>query len=133
MGRGKILVICQSGGEFVTDKDGSMSYSGGEAHALDIDSETSLDDLKSEISSMFNLDADAFSIKYFLPRNRRTPITISNDKDLHRMVDYHAESDTTDMYILKKVENRYSVVSRLGSIYCKYFLNRREVNGKIIL
>ncbi|WOL01873.1 hypothetical protein Cni_G10592 [Canna indica] len=113
----QIVAICQSGGEFVRNNDGSMSYSGGEAHAIDIDSEMSLNDLKSEISSMFNLDVDTFSIKYFLPRNKRTPITVSNDKDLRRMVQFHAKSDTTDIYILQNVENRIirSVVADSGT------------------
>ncbi|KAG1338944.1 hypothetical protein COCNU_04G012500 [Cocos nucifera] len=117
MARRKILAICQSGGEFVTHSDGSMSYSGGEAHAIDIDHEMMLHDLKSEISGMFNCDADSFSIKYFLPNNKRTLITVSNDKDLKRMVDFHADSDTTDVYVLKKVENRIirSVVADSGT------------------
>lgn len=117
MARGKILAICQSGGEFVTNSDGSMSYSGGEAHAIDIDREMTLHDLKSEISVMFNCDVDSFSIKYFLPNNRRTLITVSNDKDLNRMVDFHVDSETTDIYVLKKVENRIirSVVADSGT------------------
>ncbi|CAL9178687.1 unnamed protein product [Musa hybrid cultivar] len=118
MGRGKILAICQSGGGFVTNNDGTLSYSGGEAHAIDVDSEMSLYDLKSEISSMFNINAELFSIKYFLPRNKRTLITISNDKDLRRMVNFNANSDTTDIYILKKAENRIirSVVADSGML-----------------
>ncbi|XP_072963307.1 uncharacterized protein [Typha angustifolia] len=117
MASGKILAICQSGGEFVTNNDGSMSYSGGEAHAIDIDRDMLLHDLKSEISSMFNCNIDAFSIKYFLPSNRRVLITVSNDKDLQRMVDFHAGSDTTDVFILKKIENRIirSVVADSGT------------------
>ncbi|XP_009392733.2 uncharacterized protein LOC103978611 isoform X1 [Musa acuminata AAA Group] len=117
MARGKILAICQSGGEFITNSDGSMSYSGGEAHAIDINCEMSLSDLRSEISAMFNFNADTFSIKYFLPRNKRTLITISNDKDLQRMVDFHADSDTTDIFVTKKVESRIirSVVADSGT------------------
>ncbi|WOL00644.1 hypothetical protein Cni_G09357 [Canna indica] len=106
MSSGKILAICQSDGEFVTDPDGSMSYCGGEAHAIDIDSEMTFNDLATELSTMFNCNADAFSIKYFLPRNKRTLITISNDKDLRRMVNFHTGSDTTDIYVLKKAESR---------------------------
>lgn len=101
-----ILAICQAGGEFITNSDGSMSYSGGEAHAIDIERDMPLDDLKSEISSMFSCNVDNLSIKYFLPNNKRTLITVSNDKDLRRMVDFHAGSDTTDIFIMKKVENR---------------------------
>lgn len=107
MARGKVLAICQSGGEFVIGRDGSMSYSGGEAHAVEVTSDMKLNDFKAEISCMFNCRADTFIIKYFLPSNRKTLITISNDKDLQRMVDFSASSNTTDVYILKKVEHRY--------------------------
>ncbi|KAG6506536.1 uncharacterized protein LOC121980428 [Zingiber officinale] len=102
----KILTVCQYGGHFVRNNDGSMSYSGGDAHAIDIDSKMSLEDLKSEIASMFSFSDEPFSIKYFLPRNKRTPITISNDKDLMRMISYHANSDTTDIYVTKISESR---------------------------
>lgn len=117
----KILTVCQSGGEFVRNTDGSMSYSGGEAHAIDIESEMSLEDLKSEIASMFNFNDEPFSIKYFLPRNKRTPITISNDKDLKRMIAYHANSDTTDIYVTKISESRYFIFSMCTGFYCKCF------------
>jgi hypothetical protein len=49
--------------------------------------------------------------KYFLPRNNRTLISISNDKDLRRMVEFHAESETTYIYVIKKVDNRYLSLS----------------------
>ncbi|RWR93317.1 hypothetical protein CKAN_02256200 [Cinnamomum micranthum f. kanehirae] len=42
----------------------------------------------------------SFIIKYFLPNNKRTLITISNDKGLQRMVDFHEDSDNIDVYIL---------------------------------
>ncbi|KAJ0969630.1 hypothetical protein J5N97_022507 [Dioscorea zingiberensis] len=108
MVRGKVLAVCQSGGEFVTGRDGSMSYSGGEAHAIEVTGDMKISDFKAEISSMFNCRGDTFTIKYFLPNNKRTLITISNDKDLQRMVDFSAGSNTTDVYVLKKVEHRTS-------------------------
>ncbi|KAJ3679081.1 hypothetical protein LUZ60_017092 [Juncus effusus] len=103
---GKILAICQMGGEFVQNKDGTLTYAGGEAHAVDIEQDMTLDDLRNEIAGMFSCSMEANSIKYFLPNNKKTPITVSNDKDLKRMVDFHANSDTTDLFIVKKVENR---------------------------
>lgn len=106
MAGGKVLAVCQSGGEFVKNRDGNMSYSGGEAHAIDIDRDMTLSDLKAEISSMFKCRTRNFSIKYFLPNNKRTPITVSSDKDLQRMVDFHGDSLTTDIYILKNGEDR---------------------------
>jgi hypothetical protein len=38
-------------------------------------------------------------------------ISISNDKDLRRMVEFHAESETTYIYVIKKVDNRYLSLS----------------------
>ncbi|XP_022749618.1 uncharacterized protein LOC111299020 isoform X2 [Durio zibethinus] len=53
MVRGKLILICQSGGEFVTKDDGSLSYAGGEAHALDISPETVFDDLKYKLAETY--------------------------------------------------------------------------------
>ena len=115
MTTGKILAICQMSGEFISNSDGSMSYAGGDAHAIDIERDMTFLDLLSEISDVFNCNGSIYTIKYFLPGNRRTLITISNDKDLRRMVDFHADSVTTDVYLLRKSEttptpipNRYS-------------------------
>ncbi|THU58881.1 hypothetical protein C4D60_Mb03t19150 [Musa balbisiana] len=52
----------------------------------------------------------ASAASYFLPRNKQTLITISNDKDLQRMVDFHADSDTTDIFVTKKVESRQTIM-----------------------
>lgn len=108
-GRG-IVAICQYGGEFVTNSDGSLSYSGGEAHALEVGHDMLFDDFKSELTSMFNVDVSGMSIKYFLPSNKRTLITISSDKDLQRMVDFTANALTSEVYIINKVDNRYFVL-----------------------
>ncbi|KAF5464883.1 hypothetical protein F2P56_014926 [Juglans regia] len=96
----KIIAICQSGGEFVTNKDGSLSYSGGEAFAIDIDQHTQLNDFKSEIAEMFDFSVDNMIIKYFLPGNKKTLITISKDKDLQRMVNFLGDSVTVDVFIM---------------------------------
>lgn len=98
----KIIAICQSGGEFVTNVDGSLSYNGGDAYAIDIDQQTLLSDFKSEVAELFNCSADIMSIKYFLPGNRRTLITISKDKDLQRMVNFLGDSSTVDVFLLLK-------------------------------
>ncbi|KAJ6839532.1 uncharacterized protein M6B38_315415 [Iris pallida] len=107
MTRRKILAICQLGGKFMANSDGSTSYLGGEAHVIEIEHDTTLSDLWSEISDIFNCNASSYSIKYFLPGNRKTLITISNDKDLKRMVEYSGDADivTTYVYLLKKTEN----------------------------
>ncbi|KDP30225.1 hypothetical protein JCGZ_17007 [Jatropha curcas] len=100
MPRRKLILICQSGGEFVTGDDGCLSYSGGEAHALDINPETMFDDLKLKLAEMCNIEYKSLSVKYFLPGNRRTLITLANDKDLKRMYDFHGESITADIFIV---------------------------------
>ncbi|CAJ2650107.1 hypothetical protein L195_g021541 [Trifolium pratense] len=96
----KVIAICQSGGEFVTNKDGSMSYNGGDAYAIDIDQETSLTDFKSEIAEMFNCNVTTMSIKYFLPGNKKTLITVSKDKDLQRMVSFLGDASTVDVFVI---------------------------------
>ncbi|XP_044431234.1 uncharacterized protein [Triticum aestivum] len=106
MGTGQIVAVLQIGGEFTTDADGLMSYSGGEAHAMLIKSDWTFSAFKHEISSTLNnLKVDQFLFKYFLPKNNRTLISISNDKDLRRMVEFHAESETTYVYVIQKVDN----------------------------
>ncbi|KAJ1425556.1 Zinc finger, PMZ-type [Sesbania bispinosa] len=95
----KVIAICQSGGKFDTAKDGTLLYKGGDAHAIDIDNQMKFNDFKVEIAEMFNINADGMSIKYFLPGNRKTLITISNDKDLQRMIKFHRDSSTVDIYI----------------------------------
>lgn len=98
----KIIAICQSGGEFVTNKDGTLSYTGGEAFAIDIDQQTQLNDFKSEIAEMFDFSVDTMIIKYLLPGNKKTLITISKDKDLHRMVNFLGDSVTVDVFIMSE-------------------------------
>ncbi|XP_028779486.1 uncharacterized protein LOC114735880 isoform X2 [Neltuma alba] len=99
MAEKKIIAICQSGGEFETEKDGSLSYRGGDAHAIDVDDQTKFSEFKEEVAEMFNFSANSMSIKYFLPGNNKTLITISNDKDLNRMVKFHGESSSVEIYI----------------------------------
>ncbi|XP_057812344.1 uncharacterized protein LOC131026495 [Salvia miltiorrhiza] len=99
MAKGKLILICQSGGEFITKDDGTLSYEGSEANAVNINHETLFDDLKLKLAEMCNLDQNTISIKYFLPGNRRNLITLRNDKDLKRMIDYHGNSVTADIFV----------------------------------
>lgn len=96
----KIIAICQSGGDFVNAKDGTLSYRGGDAHAIDIDDQMNFNDFRTEVAEMFNCSISTTSIKYFLPGNKKTLITISNDKDLKRMIKFHADSTTADIFII---------------------------------
>lgn len=95
----KVIAICQSGGEFVTSADGSLAYQGGEAYATDIDLDTKLADLKSEVADMFGKTHPMF-IKYLLPSNKKTLITIAKDKDLQRMINYLRDAATVDLFII---------------------------------
>lgn len=130
MARGKLILICQSGGEFVTNEDGSMSYTGGEAHAVDINRETLFDDLKLKLAEMWNLEYKSLSIKYFLPGNKQTLITLSNDKDLKRMYDFHGSSVTADVFAMGRTGfdrealnngNRYFFLSPHPSLFFHIF------------
>jgi len=96
----KIIAICQLGGEFETDKDGTLSYTGGDAHAIDIDDKIKFNDFKLEVAEMFSCNVYTMSLKYFLPGNKKTLITISNDKDLNRMIKFHGDSFTVDIYVI---------------------------------
>ncbi|XP_042515438.1 uncharacterized protein LOC122089813 [Macadamia integrifolia] len=115
MARGKLILICQSGGEFVSNNDGSLQYTGGEAHAVDVHHSTSFDDLKLELAEMWNFDIKTMSIKYFLPSNKRTLITLSNGKDLKRMIDFHGNSVTADVFISGKECVSHDVLNMHGS------------------
>ncbi|KAL2533002.1 MuDR family transposase [Abeliophyllum distichum] len=99
MTKGKLILICQSGGEFITNDDGNLSYEGGEANAVNINQDTSFEDLVIKLAEMSNLDHRTLSIKYFLPGNRRNLITLRNNKDLKRMIDFHGHSVTADIFV----------------------------------
>lgn len=104
MPRTKLILICQSLGEFITKEDGSLSYKGGEAHAVDINSETLFDQLKLKLCEVWNFEYESLSLKYFLPGNRHTLITLSNDKDLKRMYDFHENSVTADVFVTGRAD-----------------------------
>lgn len=97
----KIIAICQSGGEFVTsNEDRSLSYTGGNAYAVDIDENTNVDAFKQELTDTFKFNVDGMTIKYFLPGNKKTLITISKDKDLQRMVKFFKDSEQVEVFVV---------------------------------
>lgn len=122
MPREKLILICQSGGEFMTNDDGSMSYIGGEAHALDVNHETQFDDLKLKVAEIANLECKTVSIKYFLPGNKRTLISLSNDKDLRRMIEFHQNSVTADVFVMGKEGFNRDNIGMLVNRYLSFFL-----------
>ncbi|RID71236.1 hypothetical protein BRARA_C03185 [Brassica rapa] len=98
----KVIAICRSGGEFVTNKDdGLLSYSGsGDAFAIDIDQTTSMSDFKTELAEYFGFGVETMTLKYFLPGNKKTLITISKDKDFMRMVKFSADAGTVEVFVM---------------------------------
>ena len=102
MAKGKLILICQSGGEFVKNDDGSLKYEGGEAQAVNVNSDTLFADLKLKLAETCNLEYISVSFKYFLPGNTRTLITLSNDRDLKRMLDFHGNSVQEDIFVTGK-------------------------------
>ncbi|MCL7028160.1 hypothetical protein MKW94_026774 [Papaver nudicaule] len=102
MGDKKLITICQTGGEFMTNKDGSLSYNGGDAHAIDIDNETRFEDYLLELAGMWNYSPETMTMKYILPGHGKTLITVSNDKDLKRMISFHENSTTADVFVITR-------------------------------
>lgn len=98
----RVIAICLSGGEFETDEDGSLNYKGGDAHAMEIDDNMKYSDLKVEVAEMFNTSIETMCVKYFLPNNKKTLISISNDKDLKRMIKFHGDANTAEIYVMNE-------------------------------
>ncbi|KAJ9548706.1 hypothetical protein OSB04_021249 [Centaurea solstitialis] len=81
MAKGKLILICHSGGEFATNDDGTLSYNGGEANAANVTSETPFNDLKLQLAEVCDLDQKTVTLKYFLPGNKKNLIVVKNDKE----------------------------------------------------
>lgn len=99
----KMIAICQYGGDFETNDDGSMWYNGGEAYAVDLDEQTQLTGFKQEIAETIDSTVDGMLVKYFLPGNRKNLITVSKEKDFQRMVNYYKDSDQLEVFVMKEV------------------------------
>ncbi|WCJ26834.1 hypothetical protein M5689_008623 [Euphorbia peplus] len=96
------IAICHMGGNFKTADDGTLTYEGGFSHAVDIDilSDLKFQDFKKDVAETLNTHVIwILELKYFLPGNKKTLITISNDKDLKRMMKYHEDSKIIDIYV----------------------------------
>lgn len=104
---GIVVAICQYGGEFTSGPNGNLTYKGGEAHAVDVTRDMPLENFKDEVSKVFHVDVTDMSLKYFLPNNYRTLITISCDRDLQRMVDFTTSATQVEVFLISRVENRY--------------------------
>jgi hypothetical protein len=100
MGTKKVIAICQSGGDFQSSNDGSLSYNGGEAYAVDLNEQTRLRDFKKELAETFHIGVQGMVLKYFLPGNKKTLITISKDKDLQRMVNFYGDSEQVEVFVM---------------------------------
>ncbi|KAL0422142.1 UNVERIFIED_CONTAM: hypothetical protein Slati_3237100 [Sesamum latifolium] len=67
---------------------------------MEVDNKMKFKDFKLEVAEMFNCNLATMSIKYFLPGNKKTLISISNDKDLKRMIKFHNDSDTAEIFVV---------------------------------
>ncbi|CAA7058857.1 unnamed protein product [Microthlaspi erraticum] len=109
----KVIAICKAGGQFVTKKDGSLAYANGDAngdaYAIDIDHNTSMTDFMSELAEKFEFSWEAMTLKYFLPGNKKTLITISKDKDFKRMISFSADAPNVEVFVLPKEANARNV------------------------
>jgi zinc finger SWIM domain-containing protein 3 len=110
---GIVVAICQYGGEFTSGPNGNLIYKGGEAHAVDVTRDMPLESFKDEVSKVFHVGVTDMSLKYFLPNNNRTLITISCDRDLQRMVDFTISAAQVDVFLISRVENRFIFCSFL--------------------
>lgn len=109
----KVIAICKAGGQFVTKKDGSLAYTNGDAngdaYAIDIDHNTCMTDFMSELAEKFEFSWDTMTLKYFLPGNKKTLITISKDKDFKRMISFSADAPNVEVFVLPKEANARNV------------------------
>lgn len=123
----KVIAICQFGGEFLTDENGSMVYNGGDAHIIDLDEGTKLDDFRREVSETFDLDGSFLSLKYFLPGNKKTLITVSKDKDLTRMISFVSELGTVDVFVSKDdiPAQAISILPTLYAVFMHFFFLKK--------
>ncbi|XP_050236963.1 uncharacterized protein LOC126686777 [Mercurialis annua] len=119
MASGKLIVICQSGGKFTAASDGSLAYTGGDAHAICVNRGYKFQELKSEVAEMCNVDPNAFTIKYFLPDNMQTLITVSGDKDIQRLIDFHEDRRTVDVFVVKNESLQLSQNQPSVAPYCR--------------
>lgn len=115
-----LVCVVHLGGSLVSDKDGSLSYTGGEAHLTDVDRETTFERFKSEIAEMYGGEISGLAFKYALPSNKRTLITISNDKDLRRMVDINRNNSSPEIYVLAKGSGPLVLVNETKNIPSRY-------------
>ena len=98
-GKRKLILICQSGGNFTTSEDGTLTYNGGEANAPNVTSKTPFSDLKLSLAEICDLNQETVTVKYFLPGNKRNLITVKNDKDVKRMIDFHGDALPAQVFV----------------------------------
>lgn len=99
MAKGKLILICHFGGDFVTNGEGTMSYNGGEANAVNVTGEMPFNDLKLQVAEACDVDQKTINMKYFLPLNKKNLIVIKNDKDVKRLIDFHADAYTAEVFV----------------------------------
>ncbi|GJX27313.1 PB1 domain-containing protein [Tanacetum coccineum] len=91
----------QGSGHFMTNEDGTLTYNGGETNAANVTSETLFSDLKLSLAKICDLKQQTVTVKYFMPGNKRNLITVKNDKDVKRMIDFRGDALTTQVCFLR--------------------------------
>ncbi|GKD74453.1 FAR1-related sequence like protein [Tanacetum coccineum] len=108
-----------------------MLYRGGEAYAIDLDIDSSVTDFKLDLADTFRYSVDNMLIKYFIPRNLKTLIMISKDKDLRRMINLFKDSDQVDVFVMPQVGGRGALI--VLNMLAIRFLNNRLLDFNLAL
>ncbi|CAD6252595.1 unnamed protein product [Miscanthus lutarioriparius] len=76
-----VVAICQYGGEFTSGTSGNLIYRGGEAHAVDVTRDSSLEGFKDELCKVFHVDVTDMSLKSIVTHSGATSGSVaSGDK-----------------------------------------------------
>ncbi|KAG8384057.1 hypothetical protein BUALT_Bualt04G0078400 [Buddleja alternifolia] len=101
MGR-KLIVSCKFGGEFQQGEYG-VQYNGGEAYAIEVDEEISFDTFRARVVAKCGLNekGSLIALKYYLPTNNTTLISLRDDSDMKIFVNLFKDSISSDIYVQK--------------------------------
>ncbi|KAG8366000.1 hypothetical protein BUALT_Bualt17G0030600 [Buddleja alternifolia] len=99
MGR-KLIVSCKFGDEFQQGEYG-VQYNGGEAFAIEVDEEISFDTFRARVVAKCGLNEEGslIAMKYYLPTNNTTLISLRDDPDMKIFVNLFKDSLSSDIYV----------------------------------
>lgn len=122
-------VICHSGGKFTKNGGGAMSYKGGRAYEIFVNKKTTFDEFRKETAVNWKYDPSSITIKYFLPNDNETLLTIGSDKNIQQMLGSYKYLNSIHVYVFTNEDNmtgdpsakcgsRYVFYSFTATIYC---------------